>query len=486
MGHANVAYIDDSLLQSNTFEDCENNIIDTITLFDQLGFTVHPKKSVLVPTQQISFLGFVLNSVHMIVHLTEDKATDIAKLCLRVRNRQTLTIREWAQLVGKLVACEPGVQYGPLHVKALERLKDTELKAHHGNYDSVMTLTTDVLWELDWWIDNISSSFNPVTREDPTFIITTDSSDYGWGAVVTDSDLYTSGLWSYGEQRNHINFLELKAAWLSLKSFCADMTDGHVRFFMDNMVAISYISNMGGKCEGLNNLARKIWFWCVERNIWISASHIPGVDNVEADRLSRKMNSDLEWQLRPSLFQCIASKYGDNLSIDMFASRINIQIPVYVSYLPDPQALAVDAFSMKWSNEHGIIYLFPPFSVIDRVLQKLVEDQATAVMVAPIWTTQPWFPGLLSRITGNCYLLPHVNNSLVHPAFPDRQHPLQKMRLGVFLLSGNNSLVEEFHHRLPVWSSIPGKTQRRNSMGVISKNGCSFAYRDKMIHLNQL
>ena len=48
-GHENVAYIDDSLLQGDSYEQCMNNIINTMKFFDSLGLTVHPDKIVIVP-----------------------------------------------------------------------------------------------------------------------------------------------------------------------------------------------------------------------------------------------------------------------------------------------------------------------------------------------------------------------------------------------------------------------------------------------------
>ena len=55
-------------------------------------------------------------------------------------------------------------------------------------------------------------------------------------------------------------------------------------------------------------------------------------------------------------------------TIDLFASRLNAQIPRYVSWRPEPQCVAVDAFSIQWGNE--VFYAFPPFALIPRVLQK--------------------------------------------------------------------------------------------------------------------
>ena len=49
-GHSNVAYIDDSLLQSESYDQCTINISDTMCLMDSVGLTVHPEKSIIVPT----------------------------------------------------------------------------------------------------------------------------------------------------------------------------------------------------------------------------------------------------------------------------------------------------------------------------------------------------------------------------------------------------------------------------------------------------
>ena len=44
--------------------------------------------------------------------------------------------------------------------------------------------------------------------------------------------------------------------------------------------------------------------------------------------------------------------------IDLFASRINYRLKPYVSYKPDPGAVAVDAFTIQWS-QYVFFMLFP-------------------------------------------------------------------------------------------------------------------------------
>ncbi|CAB4038742.1 Hypothetical predicted protein, partial [Paramuricea clavata] len=65
LGHQSSPYIDDSLLTGQTYDDCADNVIDTTQLIDNLGFIAHPDKSVFIPTQELDYLGFTLNSKTM-------------------------------------------------------------------------------------------------------------------------------------------------------------------------------------------------------------------------------------------------------------------------------------------------------------------------------------------------------------------------------------------------------------------------------------
>ena len=131
------------------------------------------------------------------------------------------------------------------------------------------------------------------------------------------------------------------------------------------------------------------------QKIWLSASHIAGIDYKEADFLSRDKHSDMEWMLNKDIFQEIQNIYGD-CDIDLFASKFNHQIDRYISFTPDKHAHAIDAFTIDWSNLK--CYIFCPFSVIGQVLSKIERDMTEAVMIAPIWPTQTWFPKLIQLV----------------------------------------------------------------------------------------
>lgn len=86
MGHVNipVGYIDDSLLVGDTFEECKQNVHDTVKLVTDLGFIVHEDKSVFVPSKKLQFLGFLIDTEKMIVTLTQEKKDRLVEECQKI------------------------------------------------------------------------------------------------------------------------------------------------------------------------------------------------------------------------------------------------------------------------------------------------------------------------------------------------------------------------------------------------------------------
>ena len=102
------------------------------------------------------------------------------------------------------------------------------------------------------------------------------------GEALIASDI--GGRWSESELPAHINTLELLAAKFLLQSFGKDSSGCHIKLMLDNMTAVSYVNNMGGTPSlDCQLVALDIWLWAKERNIWLSADHIAGSDNIVAD-----------------------------------------------------------------------------------------------------------------------------------------------------------------------------------------------------------
>ena len=435
-GHESVVYIDDSYLQGNSYTSCAKNMMTTVDLLSALGFVLHPVKSVFFPTQILVFLGFILNSITMSVKLTTDKADKLCACCNKILLQTHPTIRDVCQLIGILVSACPGVMHGPLFCKQLEIEKIQALKCNHGDFDQTMTLSNLAKSDIHWWLDNIHTATNPIDKGDYALLIQSDSSTLGWGAVCQDLEFSTGGLWTPHDM-GHINVLELKAAFLALQSFCNNHKSVHIRLMVDNATAVCYIREMGGsRSPECNKVARDIWLWAKNRNIWLSAAHIPGKLNVSADAESRNFKMETEWMLSTSEFALMCNHFSFiDLEIDIFASRINSQLPVYVSWRSDPGAKFVDAFTSNWAD--FTFYAFPPFSLIGKVLQKVIQDKASGIIVVPKWCTAHWWPTVLKLSTLPCFYFSRGKQILHQPSHPLLIHPLhRKLQLVAFHLSG--------------------------------------------------
>ena len=99
--------------------------------------------------------------------------------------------------------------------------------------------------------------------------------------------------------------------------------------------------------------------------------------------------------------------------LDLFASRLNRQLPEFVSYRPDPESIAVEAFTVNWKNKK--FYAFPPFICVAMILQKIWKDQATGILIVPNWPNQIWYCQY-SEMVIRAFILPPRSDFLTLPS----------------------------------------------------------------------
>lgn len=479
-GFTNAIYIDDTYLQGATVQECRDNVEQTEELLVNLGFAISETKSVKQPTQQLAMLGFTLDSGNMLVHLTDKKAQTIKNMCLSLNQNNSCSLQHLAEIIGKIVSTFPGVEYGQMHYRGLDILKTKGLRWNAGKFAAQVNLNKAARRDLRWWIGNVMGSCKQISHGNPSVVMMTDASKKGWGAAMNGTS--TGGRWTEEEAELDINCLETKAALFGIICFCKNMRNTHVRLMIDNSTAVCYINAFGGtKSQTCNDLAKQIWDWCIERNIWVSAAHIAGVDNVEADRASRVFNDRTEWMLDRNVFHELSGFFGVP-DIDLFATRLNAQIQRYVSWKPDPLAEAFDAFTLNWKNYFS--YMFPPFNLIGRCLQKIAFDQAECWMVVPAWATQYWFPELIKMLMDSPILLP-FRNLVSLPGCSQAGHPL-KLQLMACRLSGDLCKVEAFLKRQQTSSGQHGGLVLKNNTVRTWRSGRPIVSRNKLIYFTHL
>jgi len=251
------------------------------------------------------------------------------------------------------------------------------------------------------------------------------------------------------------------------------------------MSAVSYVNKLGGtKSKDLNTLMKKIWQWCQDKKICLTAEHLPGTQNVIADWYSRNVNDSSDWALDRDIFLQIQKLVG-NLEVDLFASRLNHQLDKYVSWKPDPMSWATDAFLLCWKEIQG--YAFPPFAMIGRCLAKTMKDKAILTLIAPIWQAQPWYPLILQMLIRDPIRLPNFPALLKSPL--GEIHPLTQtgsLNLGVWIISGQTHLQQNYQEQLQHCTKRLGDQALKSLTKAPGENGAAGVINNHLIPFTPL
>lgn len=115
LGHVCFGYIDDTFIIGRDWGECLKAVEALRDLFVRLGFKIQGEKSIFVPTREITFLGYNLNSVTMKVYPTVDKIKKGLEQIRELRSKKTLSIRQLAGMIGVLNDLTKGCEYGAGH-----------------------------------------------------------------------------------------------------------------------------------------------------------------------------------------------------------------------------------------------------------------------------------------------------------------------------------------------------------------------------------
>ena len=225
-------------------------------------------------------------------------------------------------------------------------------------------------------------SLSPLHNPVPELQLFTDASLEGLGAHM--EFLMASGFWPLELKSQRINVLEMKADWLAIQAFAPHIQGHSVLLVTDSTTVSAYINRQGGgHTRTLCNLAVEIVLWCAKNRINIKARHLQGRLNALADCLSRKENIvQTEWSLNQRVTSQIVHIWGTP-HLNLFATRLNSKLQLFVSPVQDLEAYATDALNLSWMGMWA--YAFPPFPLILSRLRKIQNEECIVCLLAPLW-----------------------------------------------------------------------------------------------------
>ena len=332
-----------------------------------------------------------------------------------------------------------------------------------------ISLSQYSLGDLGWWVSSTPNNCNSQDITPPPFdlSIRTDASLLGWCAACNGTS--TEGCWSVEEAEQHINCLELKGSHSSFE----------------------------GIPESTNPQVISFWKWTIQPSwpMWTGEGHsvtisVPtglGTVVLPADPRfmgdspsftgrvecgSRRSFEGIQHALRVDASEgCLSGHIVHHFyvpEVDLFASRLNHQLPLYVSRLLHPGALAVDAFQQNWRQWKSFIH--PPVVLLPRILQKVRSDRATALLVAPDWPGQPWYAQSQLTLTGMPYSLSKEKSLQSLPFDQEAVHPLWRFLI-VWPILGQPTRRQVSPKRRLMSSKHNGPSQPRSVTTALAGHG---------------
>ena len=404
----NVFY-DDILILANSESQCWENLQKVMDCLTDAGFLAKESK-LKYPTQQVEHLGWDLDLQKLQVFPSRKRLEKVHKTLAKAITWRRAPPRALARVLGQLVSLTPFAQglltlIQPLCSEAAglaRRMPWSRWTAIPATWGEVLRQAQSLLV--------VVGPYSITTPQQQALVVESDASLDGWGAILeilpyhdaidpqlsengkcTENQLETAAgvqlwdMWDQQERKLHITQLEARGAKLGVIAHLSQVRKNHYKSLVlrtDSASLAAAITRERSHSAKIRTEISKIFEHARAAGVTVSAVHVPGEQN-RADGLSRLPRERQAYSIARYIAKDLIRKY--NPTTDAFASSWNHILPEWWSWRHHPGASAVDAFAQRWKIRGKLLYINPPWTLIPKVLQKLIRDQATAVIVVPDW-----------------------------------------------------------------------------------------------------
>ena len=152
-------------------------------------------------------------------------------------------------------------------------------------------------------------------------------------------------------------------------------------------ILIKTLENLGFVINPRSTSSSQIYPKSVDKHSKISAHHTPELRCENMSKQSVKKRFDLDFQTNSKCLQNATSRHA----------CIHPKLPSSKVFLLDSGSTSCWNGCILSKLEQIINYLFPPFSLIQKCLRKIIEDKATVLLITPVWQSRPWYPIILTE-----------------------------------------------------------------------------------------
>ena len=391
-GVACVHYLDDMLAWEPTRRGAEQLATRVRELLSDLGLMLHEAKSTMTPTQELTHLGYLVNTREGVFGVPEKKLLKIHKMAAGLLREGAThdglvmkkSLATFNGVVVSLKLAMPGARH------RLRSLYDAVASVQGWAPGRRVRLGRQARADLRYWTTvTMEGCRRPIRRPPTTRVLNSDASTTGWGGVL-DSSLEVSGYWRREHPSGDMCYLEVRAVVEIVKSFKAELLNEEVVVYVDNLAMVHAINSMTSRTPRIMAELRVLMGILESGDIRLRARHIRSEANVWADALSRR-NEATGHAVTSRMFQELERRFGAH-TVEWFTTSDRAHLARFFSLTRTPNATGFEPFAESWKCENGLAV--PPIEELPRVAQKAIEESADVTIVTPCWPTASWFQTL--------------------------------------------------------------------------------------------
>ncbi|KAK3093064.1 hypothetical protein FSP39_010639 [Pinctada imbricata] len=366
-----VLYLDDGWCINDTYDKSLADVCFVYQSLTDAGFLVNREKSIFDPTQCLTWLGLVWDSLDFSLCIPDQRILDLLLNIEGVlQDRLSVSARMLAQVSGRIISMSPVIgNVSRIMTRSLYRCIEARQ-----SWDHIFPLIDQtVMDELSFWRSNIRSlNVRKLCQYEVPIVVFSDASSYACGAYCEskEGDVFHK-MWTGVESRMSSTWREAKAIEFFLDHFKDSFSGKTVKCFTDSKCCVSVIS-IGSSKFHLQRISLAIFEICRQKSITLDMQWIPRSLNTPADELSKVFDFD-DWGVSVQFFKFIDSIYGPH-TVDRFADSNNTKLPIFCSKFFTTGTSGVDAFSMNWGGHNN--WLVPPIYLASKVIKHCVASSA--------------------------------------------------------------------------------------------------------------
>ena len=351
-----VVFLDDGLQTNTDITMATQHSMQIKGSLLSSGFIPHRTKSIWLPAQILTWLGFVIDLVQGRIFLTEERLVKTENLIDYILSLELVPVKLLSKISGLLVSMEKS--HGELVYLMTKYINLCIAEAP--TWYSEELLVPPVTNELKFWrenlrIENGQAISTPIRSNRISY---SDASATGSAAIVTGGpnqrDYVVTKFFNQDEKAGSSTERELLGILHGIISFKHLLRDQAVTWHTDckNLVRIV---KRGSTKPYILNLAIALYHVTKQNNILMNVVWIPRKENEQADFFSGVIDYN-DWGISTDWYHKICDYCKVSPDFDRFADHDNTKCKKFNSRFYHDKSAGVDAFAHDWSNQVNCQY----------------------------------------------------------------------------------------------------------------------------------